>query len=84
MKRIAFLVTSSKTKNMIWGFKLYGEGEDDILCHVNWLDFNQAIAEWVYQDVPEGKEVIGVYGRREKELIVSLGLMLWTPGVVKV
>ena len=40
IRRIAFLVTTSKTKNMIWGMKLYSEDEEDLLLHVNWLDFN--------------------------------------------
>ena len=84
ISRIALLVTKSKTKHMIWGIKLYGENEDEILVHLNWLDFNPDIAEWVFQDVPDGKEVIGVYGRKEKELIVSLGFILWTPEQVQV
>ena len=69
---------------MIWGLKLYGEDEEDILLHLNWLEFNPIIAEWKYQEIPEGKEIIGLYGRKESELIVSLGLILWTPGVVKI
>ena len=66
---------------MIWGLKMYDE-DDDILVHLNWLDFNPDIAEWVYQDVPENKEIIGVYGRKENDLIISLGFILWTPGIV--
>jgi len=39
---------------MIWGIKLYSE-DDEILCLLNWLHVETKIADWVYQDIPEGK-----------------------------
>ena len=53
---------------MIWGLKFYDE-DDEIQLHLNWLDHNQDIAEWVYQVIPEDKEIIGLYGRKENDLI---------------
>ena len=48
VQRVAYLVTATKARNMIWGIKLYGEDEDEILLHLNWLEFNPIIAEWKY------------------------------------
>ena len=70
IRKVAFLVTNQKSqsKSMIWGLKFYDE-EDEIQLHLNWLDHNQDIAEWVYQVIPEDKEIIGLYGRKENDLI---------------
>ena len=48
IKRVAFHVTVSNTKNEIWGLKLYGENEDDLLLHLNWLEVNPISAEWKF------------------------------------
>ena len=35
--------------------------------------------KWIKRDIPEGKEIIGIYCNTSQDLIQRLGFILWTP-----
>ena len=49
--------------------------DDDVIMEQNWYEDNEQ-AKWMYQEVPEGKNIVGYYGRVESEVIVSLGFIV--------
>ena len=60
-----------KTKDgSIVGFKIMSN-ETDTMTEVTFVENSET--EWAYVDVPQDKTIVGVYGRLEGELIVSLG-----------
>ena len=60
-----------KTKDgSIVGFKIMSN-ETDTMTEVTFVENSET--EWAYVDVPQDKTIVGVYGRLEGDLIVSLG-----------
>ena len=61
------------TDGSIVGFKIMSS-ETDTMTEVNFVENSET--EWQYVNVPEGKTIVGVYGRQEDDLIVSLGFVV--------
>ena len=58
--------------------KLYDEN-DTVVEEKRWNEDDGA-SEWVEQDIPENKEIIGFQCNTDRgHEIVSLGLLVWTP-----
>ena len=67
-------------RNTIRGIRLLGEGGEILIDQV-WLD--KPTNKWVMQEVPEGQEIIGMYGSltsgQSNAYIQSLGFITWVP-----
>ena len=46
-----------------------------------WKDDRSEGLTWIMQDIPKGKEIIGVYGNKSRDrcYLKSLSFILWTP-----
>ena len=46
-----------------------------------WWQYESASIRWKYQTIPEGREIIGVYGNKSKSpySFKQLGFILWKP-----
>ena len=66
--------------NIILGLRLQDGAGIDIVKQA-WKDERSEGLTWVMQDIPKGKEIIGVYGNKSKDrcYLKSLGFVVWTP-----
>ena len=78
IQRIGLLVRAGN--NIILGMRFLDAAGNDIVKQA-WKDDSSEGLTWVMQDIPKGKEIIGVYGNKSKDrcYIKSLGFVLWTP-----
>ena len=64
----------SQDNRTICGVKLIGNTDADVVSELNWVDNLEA--QWSYVDIPDGKNISGIYGRVEEDLLVSLGFIV--------
>ena len=57
----------------------------EMISFHNWLvltsqtSYKMNYHSWTYQEVPKGREVIGIYGKLGTDTIENLGFILWKP-----
>ena len=73
IKEVGFYVRNGH-KGLI-GLKLISE-QNEILLDDIWYDGAEEIALEIH-DVPKGHEIIGLFGRVEKDLLASVGFICW-------
>ena len=79
IKKIGMLVSNS---HYIFGIKLIDDKNRDILDEQWQMDSDNI--RWYFQTIPEGHEIIGVYGNKSVSpySIKQLGFVLWKPNPV--
>ena len=82
VRKLGLLVSNS---NYIFGIKLLDEKNREII----WEEWNGEVPghiTWKYQKIPEGQEIIGVYGNKTKGgySIKQLGFVMWKPNPLAV
>ena len=76
IKKISLRLRSAD--NLIWGIIFYDPKGNEV---AKWENENQGDRR-VAQEIPEGYEIIGMYGNDSSDRITSLGFILWTPNPV--
>ena len=79
IKKIGILVSNS---NYIFGIKFIDEKNREILDE--WWQMDNDNIKWYYQTIPDGQEIIGLYGNKtiSPYSIKQLGFVLWKPNPV--
>ena len=76
IKKIALRLRSAD--NLIWGVTLTESNGEEV---AKWENEHQGDRR-VAQEIPDGYEIIGMYGNDSGDRITSLGFILWTPNPV--
>ena len=79
IKKVSSYISSDD--RCIYGIKLCSE-DGRVLFNQNWYEDKQPnyMRKWKHFNVPEGKQIIGVYGDMDKHSVTGLGLVIWIPG----
>ena len=74
IKQVGFY--SCDGKKGIIGLQFLGESNDEVILDQIWYNGGDDIALEIHE-VPAGHEVIGLFGRVEKDVLASVGFICW-------